>query len=222
MPHEGLDRRYAEPSPLDPRGDDDRPCADLAAVEQSHHPMLPAALEGNHLLGEDDVGTHQPRLLAGSLHEIAPVDAVGKPRVVADERARPRLATRDRLLEEHGIEALGRGVHGGGQPGRTCSHDGELTCVDVVVDPDADHASEIWQARVHGDLPVVADHDGQPRAVDTCLVEELTTGLALQGVEAEGEVEACQHVAQLEHTAVTLLGHDAEELEVRLLFLHPG
>ena len=56
----------------------------------------------------------------------APVSPLGEPEVVLDRRALPGLATGRLALDDHGAEAFGRGVHGGGQPGRPGPDDADV------------------------------------------------------------------------------------------------
>ena len=96
--HERLEPRYAEPPPLDSGRDHDGARAQLGPVEQMNDSIVAALFERDRLLRKDDVRSHQPRLLAGSLHEKAAVDAVGKPGIVPDQRARAGLPAGDRLV----------------------------------------------------------------------------------------------------------------------------
>src|SRR5437667_250897 len=81
--------------------------AQLGPVEQMNDPIVAAPFECDRLLRKDDVRSHQPRLLACSLHEKATVDAVGKPGIVPDQRARAGLPARDGPFEHHRFEPLG-------------------------------------------------------------------------------------------------------------------
>ena len=183
--------------------------------------MLAAAFECDRLLREDDVRSHQPRLLARALHQNAAVDAVRKPGIVPDQRARAGLPAGDLLLEQHRVEPLGGRVDRRGETGRPGSDDRDLAGVDVVRHVDADRAGEIGQARVDDGLPVVADHHRQTARVEPGLVQQAAPGVALDRIEPERHAEPRHHVAQLQHSAVALGGNDPEQLEIRLLLPGP-
>src|SRR5437588_721673 len=74
--------------------------------------MIGSPFEPDRLLREHDVRSHQPRLLAGSLHQNAPVDPVGESGIVPDQWAGAGLAARDPLFEQHRLEPLRCGVDG--------------------------------------------------------------------------------------------------------------
>src|SRR5207342_1278414 len=118
-----------------------------------------------------------------------------------DEGAGPRLAAREHLFEHHGLEPLRRGIHSCRQPRRTRAHDGDVACIDVVLDADTDGAGEIGQARIDHDLTVVTNHDREARGIEAGLVEQTPPGFAVNRVETERHAEARHDVAQLEYPA---------------------
>src|SRR5947209_11814678 len=145
--------------------------------------LIAAPLERDGSLGKDDVSAHQPRLLAGALHQGATGDPMRKARIISDQRARAGLSARDGLFKQNRVESLRRGVHGGGQASRPGADDGELAGVYVVLDLDADRGRKIGEGRIDGDLTVVTDHDGQARAFNGGSSEQAPSIVAVARVE---------------------------------------
>jgi hypothetical protein len=104
---------------------------------------------------------------------------------------------------------------------RSRADDGGLAPVNVVPDADADCAGKIGQARIDDDLAVVTNHHREARPVEPGLVWQTPSGLTLDRVEPERHSEPRHHVAQLQHSAVTLRGNDPKQLEARLLLPRP-
>ena len=73
------------------------------------------------------------RLQTGTLGEVDAGDALREPEVVLDARARPGLTAGYLALDDTGVQALGGGVHRGGQPGGAGAHDHEVVGVESTV-----------------------------------------------------------------------------------------
>ena len=91
----------------------------IARVAVAQHDDVKARFgpQAGNFTGRVELGAEPHRLHGGPAREVAAGDAVGKPRVVLDSRARPGLAADRHGVQRDGSQALRRAVHGGGEPG---------------------------------------------------------------------------------------------------------
>ncbi len=207
-------------------------------VLQDHREPVPGPLQPGHPLGEGHVRAEHPGLLAGPAGQRVPADAVREAGVVPDHRAAPGLAAGDRLFQDHGAQALGRGVDRGGQAGRAGPDDDDVAVAHVLADRPAHRGDEPGAVRPDRHLAVVPDQDRKPGAVQAVLAEQAAARLAAGIGEPERHVEPGQQVPQLVPGGV-LASHHAEQVEgglgipgpvgqaladhaVQVLLEHPG
>jgi hypothetical protein len=105
--------------------------------------------------------------------------------IVPDQGTRARLPARDGLVEQHRLQAIRRCIDRCRQAGRPRAHNGDVTRLDFALDADAERAGQVRHARIHHCSAVVADHSRQARGVQTGLLEQAGSGLALDRIEAE-------------------------------------
>ena len=77
--YERLQFGHSEPPPFDSGRDHDCTCVHLGPVQQSDNSVIAVAFERDRLLCKHDVGSHQPGLLASSLHQGPPAMPCGNP-----------------------------------------------------------------------------------------------------------------------------------------------
>lgn len=127
--------------------------------------------EPDNRLGEHDLRSHQPGLLAGALHQQAALDTVGEPRVVADQWARAGLPAGDLLLEHDRLQALGSRIHRRRQTRRAGAHDRQVAGLDLVLDADAERTGQLRHAGVDHRAAVVAEYGRHLLATQAGLLE---------------------------------------------------
>ena len=122
-----------------------------SAAGCAHDESALAGLERDDSAGDLRSGAEEPRLLVGPLGELAAAQPTRKAEVVADQRARARLAT-DTARVEHGRpESLGGCVDGGAQPGRAGADDDEVGVVCLELGREAARSCELGGGRVDED-----------------------------------------------------------------------
>ena len=121
-----LELRDVEPSVGDTRRHHDGAGADPRSVGELDHSEVSIGGQAHHDPHEQERGAEGPRLLEGPEGELRPADALGEPRVVADQGAGSGLSADRLLLDDQGLEALGGGVHRGGQPRRSGPDDDQV------------------------------------------------------------------------------------------------
>ena len=173
-------------------------------------------MPGRRPAGEE-AGAEPQRLPAGALRQAHAGDAAREAEVVADHRAGAGLAA-DRLgLEADGGQALARGVHAGGQPGRARADHHE---VDDLVDVDrVGSAVELVGQRPHVGAvaapPGQGGHDRPPALVLRAARHHLAAHLAVGVVHAGRHPDPGEVVEQVARQAVLLGRDDADVLHHR-------
>ena len=107
-------------------GDDHRPGGDLAAVGEDDDVKARLAAQAGHFTGGVQPGAEPHRLNGGPPGESFAGDAVRKPRVVLDPRARAGLAADRHGVQRDRAQALRRAVDRGGEPGRAAADDDQI------------------------------------------------------------------------------------------------
>ena len=182
-----LERLDAQPAVVDPGRDEHRPGVHVAAVGV-HDVVVPvrAPRDAGRRPAGEEAGAEPQRLPAGALRQAHAGDAAREAEVVADHRAGAGLAADGLGLEADGGQALARGVHAGGQPGRArADHDevDDLVDVDVV-----GSAVELVGQRPHVGAvaapPGQGGHDRPPALVLRAARHHLAAHLAVGVVHA--------------------------------------
>src|SRR6185369_10132567 len=114
-------RGFKPPVACSGRGDD-RSTRDVGTVREANQEMAGVLAERYARAGAADGGPELLGLDRGPLREVGSGDAGGKPQVVLDPRAGPRLATDGDHLDDDRAQALRCAVDGGREPGRTTAH----------------------------------------------------------------------------------------------------
>ena len=100
-------------------------------------------------------------------------DAGGEAEIVLDPGAGAGLTARCLLLEHHGVESLGGGVHGGGQPGGPCpDHDHVGNSARVECLGDTQGGAQLGVGRAHQRHAGPAEHDGGLRGVESAFGQQ--------------------------------------------------
>ena len=126
------------------RRDEDRAGLDLRPVVEAHGADRPAHLEAHDVLRQDHLGAEPPSLRDGAVGEVCAGQALGEAQVVLDRRALPGLAAWRLAFDDDCLQALGGAVDGGGEPGRSATHDAQV--VEGLLGPGA-QAERGWRDR---------------------------------------------------------------------------
>ena len=125
--------------------------------------------------------------------QVAAADAVGETEVVADQRAGPRLSAHRLLFHHHRRQPFGRGVHGGGEAGRTGPDDrhveealGRRRCRHAV--------GHLGVVRLDEHLTIEQHEDREPAGIEVQLAEDGGTLRRVGGVEQVRHAVAFQPV----------------------------
>ena len=111
--------------------------------------------------------------------------------------AGPGLASRNRRLQDLGGEALGGGVHGRGQPRRPGPDDQDVAAAGRRAGPHAEGRGELGVGRVDQDQAAAEQHHRQAAAVLAGVLQQTPAVGRVVGVEAVGDADPGQGVAQL-------------------------
>ena len=239
---ERLEARHSKAAPGDAGRHNDRSGCDRLVVTEAHDVPAAAgaaaavaaaaaaiasaaagaaAVQADAALGEHHVRAEYPRLLAGPARELVAADAVREAGVVANHRAAARLAAGHGLFQHHGPKALGCGVDRCGETGRPGADDHHIAFVDVVVHAPAGSLDELAGCRLDHRVAVMTNHHRQVRRVEAPEFENAAARRAVGAIEAERNVEAGEHLAQLARAAMIGTSDDAEQVEAGLLVLRP-
>ena len=104
--------------------------------------------------GDEDLGPEPVRLLERPLRELVPGDARREAEIVLDPRGRAGLSAGRLALDHDRLEALGRSVHGRGQPRGAGADDHGVVLRCVRLGLDLEHLGHPAQLRAHHRLPV--------------------------------------------------------------------
>jgi hypothetical protein len=126
--------------------------------------------------------------------------------------AGPGLASRNGRLQDLGLKALGAGVDGRGQPGRPGSDDQKVAASGGRGRPHPEGGRELGVGRVDQDLAAAEQHHRQAAAVHAGLGEQAPAVGGVLGVEAVGDADPGQGVAQLVGAGRPALADDLDGL----------
>ena len=221
-PRQGLQPGDADPGVGDPGGEQDRaPGGDVALIAQDPVRLV-LELELDHLPADRELDPEHPRLLVGALRKLGPGDAASEAEVVADQRARARLAADRLALDDEGPQALRLRVDRRGETGRTGAHDHQIE-VGAFHGPgvDAERPDDLLVGGVdeHGAVPQ-PDHR-PPGGVLVDVGEQLLPPLGVGGAEAVRHPAAAQQVADLVRARRRGLGDDRELERARRVLARP-
>jgi hypothetical protein len=132
------------------------------ALGEVHDEFTIPALQAHCGLGEHEVRTEYPGLLARPAGELMPADAVREARVVPDHRAVARPAAGNGFLQHDRLEALGGGIDSGGEAGWPRPDNDDVALGDVAAGAPADRLDNLGRGRLNQRVAVVADHDREP------------------------------------------------------------
>jgi hypothetical protein len=105
---EAVQRRDRQAAVGHSRGDDHRPGRRLAVVGQRYDALIAAAAQLGRLVGEDELGPEEHRLLPGPVRQGAAADALRKAKIVADHGACAGLAADRVRFEQDGAQPFRR------------------------------------------------------------------------------------------------------------------
>ena len=190
------------------RGDDHGPGRRLAVVGQRDDALIAAAAQLGRLVGEDELGPEQHRLLPGPVRQDAAADAPRKAKIVTDHGACAGLAA-DRVRFQHdSAQPFRRARDGGRQASGPGAHHGKVIGFRRWPGMDSVRLGDLGEARIVPDLAAVVDDRGKPPHVDAVLADQLLAFRRVGGVELEGDAVAAQHVPQLMAAGSPLLTDD--------------
>ena len=151
------------------------------AVEE-HGAHRAPGLEAHHVAGQHHLGAEACRLRHRTVGQVGAGETLGEAEVVLDRRALPGLAARGVALDDHGLQPLRRGVHRGGETGRTGTHDAQV--VERLLGPRA-------QAEGVGELDGRRGAEGDPVGQRH---HRQVVGAGLREVEEPGGLLALVHL----------------------------
>ena len=159
----------------------------------------------------------------GADRELGPGKAPREAEVVADHRARARLSAERLLVDDQHVEALGRAVYRGGQPGRSRPDDCDVEDLRGRVGVDAERSGDLRGRRLSQDATVEEDHDGQltrgpGHAGDA---EQLVPALGPDVVEPVVDTAPEERIAEALDVPIPRVANDADRLELRPMLAIP-
>ncbi len=156
-----------------------------------------AELHRSHLAREEKRRTEDPRLLEGALSELGTAQPAREAEIVADARARPRLAPDGLALDDERIQPLRRCVDRSREAGRPGSDDHDVERPGIV--QLGLHARpvlrEVLGSRIDERGAVRQQHDRNVRAFLAARAEEL------HALVRVGRVEGMRHAVPREQVA---------------------
>ena len=132
----------------------------------------PRALQAGDLLHGQQLGAEAARLVVRAAREIGAGEPVREAEVVLDPRALPGLAARRGALDQHGAQALGGAVDGGGEAGRSAADDHEVVEVELGLRGQAEPARQLERRRRLQHAAVAQEHRREPVGGDAGDVEQ--------------------------------------------------
>ena len=160
-PDQSLDLGNAEPMVGGTRGEDDRGGADLAAVGERDMDALALAPDRGRVVHEGELGAEDPGLLVGALGQPATADSARKAKVVADQRARGRLATDAAVVDNQRAEALRGAIDRCRESGRPAADDDDVVLATIGVDRGTGRSRQLQVRRVGEDGSAREDDEGK-------------------------------------------------------------
>ena len=97
-----------------------------AAALEEHRAHGPPGLEADDVAGQHQLGAEPGHLGQGPVGEVGAAQAAWEAEVVLDRGALAGLPSRRLALDDDGAQTLRRGVHAGGQPGRSAADDADV------------------------------------------------------------------------------------------------
>src|SRR6185437_3566464 len=194
-----------EPAPGDAARQDDRARPqDVAAVEVH---LAGGRVDARDRPGDQYLGAEPAGLLERSAGELVARDARGEAEIVLDPRRRARLPARRLALDHDRAQALGRAVHGRGQPGRAGADDHGVVLRALGLGGEAEQLGDAAQLRPHHRLAVDdAQHGAVVRRRDRAV--PLPGDVVRVGLQPlERHLVSLQEVAQLGAGGVPPLAH---------------
>ena len=188
----------------------------LAAVGQRHDAVRVLAPEPRDALADQHLGPEAAGLRHSPLREIRPCDAARKAQVVLDHRAGSGLAARRVLLDQQGVQPLGRRVHGVREPRRPAADDDDVVEGKGRRGMEAGLRRQLGVARGDHAAPVREQHDRQARRLPCDRREQLAALRVLLDVDPlVGHLVAGQELASREALRGPARAEDADALEGR-------